>query len=101
MTLLETRRYFESIPETRWTVENYQSGRKKSALGWHGVREMGDHRYKELFEFRRHFTANIGASISEIEEASLASVQKLGYNPKTPKRNVIQAIDYLISKGLK
>lgn len=100
MTLLETRRYFESIPEARWTTANYQSGRKKSALGWLGVKEMGDHRYKELFEFRQYFTATLGASISEIEEASLASVQKLGYSPNTPKANVIRAIDFLLSKGI-
>jgi hypothetical protein len=62
---------------------------------------MGDYRYRELFEFRVQFTANLGASISEIEEASLASIQKMGYDPKTPKQNVIRAIDCLILKGLK
>jgi hypothetical protein len=99
MTLLQIEKLFESIPESRWTVEDYSQGSKRSALGWLGVNRLGDHRYMELFKFRTLFTSEFNASISEIEEASLTRLQKLGYNPKTPKANVLRAVKQLRSLG--
>lgn len=99
MTFTQVIKLFESIPESRWTNEDYVQGSKRSALGWLGVNRLGDHRYIELIKFRQAFTSELGASISEIEDAALTRLQKLGYNPKTPKANVLRALKALKGKG--